>query len=300
MVSFEEFQSYIMDNILDGWLEDAEVRIQDTRKNNGVTYRGLYVREPGNQTAPSICLEDFYYAYQNGESLEEIIRSIRAEYCWAMERAEDYQTDIAHFEDVKDRIIFRLINYTKNEELSDYCPVIRLYDLLLTFRWIAHTDDIGLSTALITNKELEIWGISVPELLLAAQKNTCRIFPPCIINMDTLLEQMGGTLPELNTGIDMYIMTNTQQINGATVLVYDNVVQEFAEELQDDLYLLPSSIHEIILVPASQIEKKEALFVMVREANRTIVSPGDVLSDGVYYFDRGKKRIAPVKKILEE
>ena len=136
-----------------------------------------------------------------------------------------------------------------------------MYDLALTFRWVAHSDDIGISTALVTNQEMEAWGISMP--------------------MD-------------RSAIPMYIMTNRQEVNGASVLLYDDVLQTFALKKKTDFYILPSSIHEVILVPSDRIDNPSDLFTMVEDANRTVVALGDILSDSVYYYNREKNQIVPV------
>ena len=89
----------------------------------------------------------------------------------------------------------------------------------------------------------------------------------------------------------MYVMTNEQQINGATVLIYDNVIQEFACQKNTSLYILPSSIHEMILIPAEEFGDPSGLRALVREANHSIVSLGDILSDSVYFYDLERKKI---------
>ena len=293
-MTFEEFQNYIKEHILDDWMEDAEVSISSVRKNNGVIYQGLHIREKGKTVSPSIYLDDFYNYYLNGEELGTILRRIREEYVWAMEKADSYQLNLSRFEYIKDRVIYRLVNYEKNKEILEDCPFIQLYDLAVTFRWLAHSDDVGISTSLITKQELDIWEISVHELLLAAQHNTRRIFPPRIMDLNALLLQMGKDLSEFEVLIPMYVMTNEQQINGATVLLYDNVIQQFAQQMNTSFYILPSSIHEVILVPAEEFDDPSGLVELVHMANHSIVELGDILSDSVYYYDLLEDRLSPV------
>lgn len=290
-MTFEEFQDYIEQHILDGWMENAEVTITSVRKNNGIIYKGLHIRAEQESVSPSIYLDDYYAYYLRGESLEAIIRRIREEYVWAMEKVASYHINLSRFEYIKDRVIYRLVNYEKNKEILEDCPFIRLYDLAVTFRWVAHSDEIGVSTALITKQELELWNISLHELLLTAQNNTRRLFPPRIVDLNHLLQQMGKDISEFEDSVPMYVMTNEQQINGATVLIYDNVIQEFACQKNTSLYILPSSIHEIILIPAEEFGDPSGLRALVREANHSIVSLGDILSDSVYFYDLERKKI---------
>ena len=293
MLSFEEFQNYIEEHILEGWKENADVQIQETTKNNGVTYQGMYIREDEENVSPCMYLEEFYKDYQKGEDMEKVLSRIRQEYEWAMERSSFYEMDVLHDERRRDKIIFRLVNYEKNRELLTDCPFIRMYDLALTFRWIAHTDSIGISTALITNRELTLWNISRDELLLVAERNTRRLFPPQILHMNSYLKYSEGSI---RAGANMYVLTNEQQINGATVLVYDGILKNFADRLGEDFYVLPSSIHEVLLLPVSQMPNPDCLFSMVTDANHVIVSPVDILSDSVYYYNRRDHRLTPLDR----
>ena len=256
-MTFDMFQEYIEEHILEGWKSDVELDVAMVTKNNGVQLRGLYIKSKEMTVSPAIFkLEKFEY--------------------------------------VKDRIIYRLVNYKKNEEILEDCPYLKLYDLALTFRWVAHSDDIGISTALVTNQEMEAWGISMNELLLAARENTPRLFPAQMVDMDEMIQRAGVCMPMDRSAIPMYIMTNRQEVNGASVLLYDDVLQTFALKKKTDFYILPSSIHEVILVPSDRIDNPSDLFTMVEDANRTVVALGDILSDSVYYYNREKNQIVPV------
>lgn len=295
-MTFQEFQDYIEEHILCGWKEDADVEIRETKKNNGITYQGLYIRASEEVIAPCLYLEEFYKDYQHGEDMDKIIEKIRYEYEGAMERAAFYELDATQYERIRDRIVFRLVNYERNRELLNNCPYILMHDLALTFRWIAHTDCIGISSALITYQQLQVWNVSVDEMILVARENTKRLFPPRIVNMDTLLDEMGKGTLNLGGQRTIFVMTNEQQVNGATVLVYEGVLKRFAEQIGEDLYVIPSSIHELILVPVSEFSDPEGLFTMVKEANQSITSPVDILSDSVYYYNRKKDRLSPVSR----
>lgn len=293
-MSFEEFRDYIRDNILRGWMTRSEAYIQKIKKNNGVIYHGLYIREEGEIASPTIYLEEYFREYQRGESLENILGRIREEYIWAKGKLSDFSESMVleDFSAVRENIIYRLVNYDRNRELLQGCPHIRLYDLALTFRWLAHTDEIGISTILISDREMELWGVTVHELILAAQVNTARLFPPTILTMEMLLRQVGIDCEEMGEKGDMYILTNSQQINGATAMVYDGVLEQFARKLKGDFYLLPSSIHEMILVPAGAYDNEQKLLKMVLDANRSIVEPGEILSDSVYFYSRESKKVS--------
>lgn len=222
--------------------------------------------------------------------LENVIRNIRTDYDEKVQMSAVKIPNLQEFENIREKVIYRLVNYEKNKEILEDCPHIILYDLAVTFRWVARIDDVGVSTSMITNNQVKEWGISINDLALAARQNTPRFFPAKIIDMDEMLAGMGTFMlgPSL---IPMYILTNEQELNGASALLYGDILKDFANKKGADMYILPSSIHEVIMVPADRINDPTKLLSIVHDANTTVVSTGDVLSDSVYYYDRKKDQI---------
>lgn len=294
MMNFEEFKAWVKENITSkDWKETSQVEISVVKKNNGVSKAGLSIREDEHDVSPLLYLDDYYIHYQNGELLENIIRNIRADYDKKVQMAAVKIPNLQEFENIRGRVIYRLVNYEKNKEILEDCPHIRLYDLAVTFRWVARIDDIGVSTSLITNKQVKEWGVSVNDLVLAARQNTPRLFPAQIIDMEEMLAGMVSFILYPST-IPMYILTNKQELNGASALLYGDILKDFANKKGADMYILPSSIHEVIMVPADRINDPTKLLSIVHDANTTVVSIGDVLSDSVYYYDRKKDQITEI------
>lgn len=291
MMNFEEFIAWVKENITSkDWKETSQIEISVVKKNNGVSATGLFIRENGQDVSPILYLDDYYIHYQNGELLENVIRNIRADYDKKVQMAAVKIPNLQEFENIRGRVIYRLVNYEKNKEILEDCPHIRLYDLAVTFRWVARIDDVGVSTSLITNKQVKEWGVSVNDLVLAARQNTPRLFPAQIIDMEEMLAGMVSFIL-YPSAIPMYILTNEQELNGASALLYGDILKDFANKKGADMYILPSSIHEVIMIPADRIDDPKKLSSMVHEANTTVVSTGDVLSDSVYYYDRKKDQI---------
>ena len=291
MMNFEEFLAWVKENITSkDWKETSQIEISVVKKNNGVSATGLFIRENGQDVSPILYLDDYYIHYQNGELLENVIRNIRADYDKKVQMAAVKIPNLQEFENIRGRVIYRLVNYEKNKEILEDCPHIRLYDLAVTFRWVARIDDVGVSTSLITNKQVKEWGVSVNDLVLAARQNTPRLFPAQIIDMEEMLAGMVSFIL-YPSAIPMYILTNEQELNGASALLYGDILKDFANKKGADMYILPSSIHEVIMIPADRIDDPKKLSSMVHEANTTVVSTGDVLSDSVYYYDRKKDQI---------
>lgn len=291
MMNFEEFMAWVKENITSkDWKETSQIEISVVKKNNGVSATGLFIRENGQDVSPILYLDDYYIHYQNGELLENVIRNIRADYDKKVQMAAVKIPNLQEFENIRGRVIYRLVNYEKNKEILEDCPHIRLYDLAVTFRWVARIDDVGVSTSLITNKQVKEWGVSVNDLVLAARQNMPRLFPAQIIDMEEMLAGMVSFIL-YPSAIPMYILTNEQELNGASALLYGDILKDFANKKGADMYILPSSIHEVIMVPADRINDPTKLLSIVHDANTTVVSTGDVLSDSVYYYDRKKDQI---------
>ena len=291
MMNFEEFMAWVKENITSkDWKETSQIEISVVKKNNGVSATGLFIRENGQDVSPILYLDDYYIHYQNGELLENVIRNIRADYDKKVQMAAVKIPNLQEFENIRGRVIYRLVNYEKNKEILEDCPHIRLYDLAVTFRWVARIDDVGVSTSLITNKQVKEWGVSVNDLVLAAQQNTPRLFPAKIVDIEEMLAGKMSFILYPST-IPMYILTNEQEVNGASALLYGDVLKDFANKKGTDMYILPSSIHEVILLPSDRINDPTKLLSIVHDANTTVVSTGDVLSDSVYYYDRKKDQI---------
>lgn len=298
-MNFITFIQYVKEHICEDWMEDVCVEVHKVNKNNGTCYTGLYIRTEGVPATPVICLEMYYERFCAGEEVNMLLDEMREMYEQAVHQAEVFSFDIADYSSVKDRLVYRLVNYDRNQEQLQSCPYLRLHDLALTFRWIAYMDPAGVSTGMVSNREMELWGIDFQELLLRAQKNTRRLFPPKVMHMDEYLRENGKEILEEDKEFTMYIVTNDMQVNGATTLVYEDFLREFTDKYPGNYYVLPSSIHEVILVPADEVPKPEDLPGIVAEANDHVVSVSELLSDSVYYYEEASNRLMVWKESCE-
>lgn len=269
--------------------EDYEVSIRTVTKNNGVSMDGLCIFKKGINASPTIYLDSYYERYKKGMILADVLCMMEGEYYLGMKNAPDLPHPEVNYETVKNRIIMRLINYEKNAEILQECPYIRLYDLAISFRWLAHQDDIGISTALITHKEMEHWGITKEELYRDASLNTPRIFPAHFSTLQDIVEKSEYDIEPAD--ILLYIITNEQGINGATSILYRDLLEQIGRRLKSNYYLLPSSIHEMMICPDKEDISPSMLLSLVKEANHMVVTMGEVLSDNIYYYDRELQRL---------
>lgn len=297
-MTYIEFLDYIKENIMeelefDETFSGADVSLTTVTKNNGVTFDGINITKKDKPMSPTIYLNSYYDEYLSGKSLKEILLDIAGIRLGNEDKLNIEVNNILNFEDIKKDIVIRLVNYEKNREQLKKCPYLLFNDLAITFRWLAHQDSKGIASSLITNDEFKQWNISIDRLYDIALINTRTRFPYKLDSMRNLFKDFfeGIDIDDIEDNeVELYVLTNEAGINGASCILYEGVIEEFAKEMESDIYILPSSIHEVILLRddgRSTSELKE----LVREANTTVVGIMDILSDTVYRYDRCKNAI---------
>ena len=283
--NFDEFVEEVADKIGDYLLplKVEKIITRSVKKNNGIDFTGMAVVEKGEEVTPNIYLEYYYKSYKNGSEMSEILKSMADEYRKAKERIASSKICIPKKDEVKERAFLRLVNYERNREQLEEEPYIPFMDMAVTFRYLSSIDEEGISSIAIKNDDLDRWNINVKELYVWAQKNTKRLFPPVLEKLSDRLKRM-SICPE-EADIELYILTNGCGINGAVNMVFKELLDSFAKELGTGIYILPSSIHEVLLLPDSGNVQREELRQIVAEVNRVSVIVTEYLSDSVYYYD---------------
>ena len=263
-------------------------------KNNGILKQGITFQEAGRNEAPTIYLEDYYAEYKKGADLSKVIAEILKIYQMSPKLHVEY--DILNFDEIKPRIIYSLINTQENLKLLEDIPHIPYLDLSIVFYILFEESSQGMPMALISNELLAIWKVSVDELFSCASINTASLLPANFTNMSTIINKMESSdcsdLPEVDlSDLPMYVLTNEVGNCGASCLLYDGVLKMIGEKLEKNYYVLPSSIHESIIVPESPCSDAALFHEMVRDINNTQVRPNEVLSDYPYYYDRNAETL---------
>ncbi|MCM1105871.1 MAG: DUF5688 family protein [Blautia sp.] len=272
---------------------DAILRIQTMPRNNGTFYDGLVILRPGRNISPAIYLTPYYHRYLAGVSMEDIYADILSAYRRHLPE-EDFDTSMfTNFEKVHSRIIMRLINYARNEELLQDVPHFLFQDLAVVFYCLLHASDENQASILIHNEHLALWGIDGEQIYALAKKNTPRLMPFHIRSMQELLHNFHSSEFSAHYDCDppMLVITNRFRTNGASVLLYEGLLASFARHLHANLLILPSSVHEIILLPVEDDSALAAASRIVQEVNETQLTDEEVLSDHAYYYDRLTKRL---------
>ena len=279
----------------------ASLSIQSVVKNNNVQLDGLTIMEGGTNLSPTIYLNYFYETYQNGVEFSSILNTILHTYQSNKPRGKIDTSFFTVYANVRSHIAYKLLHYERNRHLLADLPHFRYLDLAIVFYCLVSSSPSGNATILIRKDHLRFWNISPTQLFDAAKENTPRLLSYDLRNMNDLMEELlapaHSTLSDPDIKKEdaaicpMYVLTNQNNLNGASCILYEHLLEHFADRLCCDLYILPSSIHEVILIPATSDTSYQELSQMVQEVNDTQVSPEEILSDHVYYFSRSSGSI---------
>ncbi|MBQ2257475.1 MAG: hypothetical protein II247_02230 [Lachnospiraceae bacterium] len=301
---FDEFVEAVMDGIRE-WLPEnlqkAEISLQTCVKNNDVRLTGLVIRSAESNIAPTIYLEKFYEQYMEGEPINDILREI-ARIREENDVKNEFDTKmVTKLELCRNKIMPRLVGAGLNKELLKQRPHILIEDLAVVFCVNLECSADGTASIPISNQMAETWGTTADDLYQIAVDNMKQSKIGLFQSMSTVMKEM--MYPDLLAKCDgdtemaermckemmppedrMYILTNIYKVNGASMLLDSDMMQKVMEEVGSDFFILPSSIHEVLIVPADSGMQSSDLETMVREVNDTEVSDTEILSYHVYRY----------------
>ncbi len=261
-----------------------KVTIQTIEKNNGTSYQGLVIIDPVLNISPTIYLEPFYQKHLKGTSLDHICEEIFQLY-QKFSPTEDFdETLFTDYEKAKHRIIMKLVNREKNHSLLEKVPHIPYLDLAIVFVCSAGDLEKEYATILIHDNHMEHWGIDLTTLYNVAKENTPRLLPPHFENMEDFLVRCCAW--PYSEHIPMYLLTNHLKIQGAATILYDGFLEQLSEELDSSLAIIPSSVHEVLIIPVASKKELDNYTPMIMEVNATQLTADEVLSDHPYYYSK--------------
>ncbi len=285
---------------------EHKLHIQSIRKNNGRILDGLIVQSKDSCIAPTIYLNSYYEHYQsNNLSLDQIISDILSLLSTNHIPSHFTPESFSTFSHIKHKVMYKLIHTKSNTELLCDVPHIPFLDLSIVFYVFISDDTTGQMTALIRNNHLNLWDINIEKLYELACENTPKTLLPSIENMESVMlnlaqehlddfdreEWLNILSAENDSSLDLYVLTNSSGIFGASCILYPNILKTFSESLQCDMVILPSSIHEVLLVPNSSELSFSSLREMVISINESEVAVEDRLSDEIYLFTRKNNQV---------
>lgn len=290
MMNYEKFETTIKKLFEAAVGSDIQISSSIRRKNNNTLHRGLAFKVPGENFAPVIYLETAYQAYQNGISISDIYEKLYHKYK-SLPLPENNINALLDFENVKDKIVYKLVNYEQNEVLLKEIPYVPYLDLAITFYLLLDINQNGAASMMIYNETLAIWGIDSETLFSYAKENTPKLLPVSIQSMTSVMCEIDpGLVPDF-FDVGMLILSNIYNNLGAGCILYNNVLKDLGDRLHGNFFLLPSSTHEWIIIPQRYVLSSLELKAMIREVNQELLDLHEILSDHPYYYDLQKGRL---------
>lgn len=292
--------------------ERVTVNVKRIVKNNGIVLHSIVISEKEMNISPNIYLDEFFKAYEEGETFRDIMDEVIRIYEESRMKENMDMSFFLEYENMKNRVVYKIISYEKNKDLLVQVPHIPFLDLAIVFYCHVPKRELGSATILIYNNHLDMWKITKEQLYQDAKRNTPRIMPARLLAMEEVMkellmkeikvgkeeegkneiaQQLMEALAEETISGKMYVLGNQMKLFGAAVLLYEHVLEAIADKIQSNFFILPSSIHEVILIPDDEEMEAEELWKMVCEINATEVEPEEVLTDSIYYFSRKNKKI---------
>lgn len=280
--------------------QDASVELVQKLKNNDQMLTGVSIRRADENIVPNIYLDGYFEAYQNGDTpMETVLQAVsRDRQAYDGKGLEGITEELARYDSIRGKLQIRLCDTEKNKARLEGMVSTMQGDFAAVYYVKLFETEQGTGSVAVTPGLLENWGITKEQLhkdaLAAGLSQT-----PMLCSMDNmvgsllfgeepvnLLEQKdGGDMEEPET--PMYCLTNAGKMNGASLILNEEVMKSVGEVLGDDLYILPSSVHEVMLVPVSSQIELSQLQNMVAEINGSGEVPAEeILSNKVQYFDR--------------
>ena len=300
-------------SILEKRMEDSEIEVREVEKNNSVILTGIAIRQKASPIARNIYINKFYEAYQDGMELQEIAGEIERICQSEKEPAlQDFHIkELADFEKIRDKISLKLVNAERNKKRLETMPHRAFLDLAVIYDVRVTEIDDAVGSIAVTNDMMEAWGVKEEQLYELALQNAVKQDRGVVKPMESLLQTLFGSgekteeethhykdfdisIAEEIQETALYVATNQSKTNGASIMLFPNFLDTVGM-LLGDYFVLPSSIHETLLLPADGAMESDALIQIVHEVNASTVAAEEVLSENVYRYDVKKKEISVIE-----
>jgi len=288
-MNYQTFINNVVQHVSETLHKGQKVVLQPVIKNNGMVYDGLVIMDPVLNISPTIYLNPYYHRFLNGVSMDEIYKDILRTYYKNLPTKDFDISSFRDFEKARQKIIFKLVNKEKNKELLEDVPYVEFLDLALVFVCIVNNFRKEYATILIHNQHVNLWGVDTETLYQIALKNTPTWQSYRFENLEDIIFNGNRELLSEFQEFDMYLLTNKLKIHGATCMAYPRLLKRIADFLEDNLVIIPSSIHEVLIIPESFTKDEysmEDFKQMILEANETTLTDDEVLADHAYLYER--------------
>lgn len=312
---YKKFEKVLVESLKERFDETKKAEIMTVKKTNVGEKKAVCIydkKSKVNSVSPNIYLDHFFSMYQEGVPMEDIVDEIIEMYEEHRNDVVDFSADdLCSFDKIKNKIIFRILNQELNEHMKRESPHIIFMDLLVIFQIVACEFEGAVGYIRVTNEMMKQWNISLERLLVEALKNSERLYPARLVSLSAVIGQTASECFDYPIDVkevdyfqkdsedecinDLLVLTNSKKMNGFGCLMYYRCAQRIAEVVGGDFYILPSSLHEAIILPGKYgIKEPQELLEMVREVNQNMVAPEEFLSDNVYYYSQERDEFVTI------
>lgn len=287
----QEFAEDIKEKLYERGYDDVRISFNNVEKTNQ-NYEAMSVVPEGNNVGVNFNIENAFANYEHTDDYAGVLASATMVIADGLDRAPAIDVSaLMDYENMKEKLSVEVISADANADLLANVPHDRMEDLAVVYRFVMESSEDGRASILVTNNLMDRMGVSHEQLRADALENSPEIRPAVIQGMNEVMKEMMGPEAYEMFGIPddteemMFIATVPDKNSGAGVLAYQDFMDQAAEKIGGDFFILPSSIHEILLVPDDGQKGADELKAMVMDVNATQVSPEERLSDNVYHYD---------------
>jgi hypothetical protein len=301
ILNYEEFVGNLRQQLYQIIPQGVEMEMHRVIKNNSRQLDSLVLYSGELTASPNFYMQEYYQRYRQGKDVSELAEEIYS--TWnGTTGAFFLESPDMSYDTCRNFVFYRLVNRERNRELLEEIPFIPVFDLAVIFYYLVKSGDEGIQSIRINHNIMKLWGADTTDLLEMATQNTPRLFPAIYKPLVDVIEGFGIPLPDVTWSteeVQPYMLSNEKGINGASVWLYPGQLEEIARIHEDNYYILPSSIHELLIMPQGgeySSRQESQLLEMVYRANRECVDKEEYLSDNIYYYDRKKKAIKIISR----
>lgn len=265
---------------------EADVSEHHIEKLND-SYDALSVTPKGSSIGVNANLDEIFHGVERGRDYSEVLSGVTESLKGSLEHMPKLQvSDLTNYAEMKNKLAMEVVSAERNASMLQNVPHEQMEDIAVVYRLVLDSSKDASSTVLVTNDLMDKFGITHEQLHDDAMKNAPLIRPAEIKGMEeTLNEMQGGPALEPDPDEILFVAGVPDQTHGAAVIAYPNFFENAAEKLGGDYFIIPSSIHEVLLVKDTGEMNARDLAAMIREVNATEVALEDVLTDHAYHYD---------------
>jgi len=305
-MEYEKFKEQFVEDLkerLEAGGEKFSVDLNAVQKMNQ-NYEAVTVKPEDAIIGVNLNMNEIYERYDRGMSYDTLVSEVAEKADRALHDHPDFNLEaLQDYDQMKEKLSMEVVSAERNADLLEKVPHKNMEDMAVVYRFVLDSDSDGRGSILVTNQLMDNYGITAEQLHADALQYAPVMRPAVIQTMaETLLEMMGPEAKDMIPVLPddpLFVATVPDKIQGAGVLAYQDFMEQAAERVGGDFFILPSSIHEILLVRDDGTFDINHLEDMVKQVNETEVAPEDLLTDSVYHYD-SKEKIFELAEKYEE